>query len=120
VDTSVWISLLKPNFRTWQEADQLLTFVTCGPALQEILSRYREGPGTSIFRDGILAIPRVCDPVPAATFVEAAEIYRLGRQKGDTIRSSTDCLIAAIAIENNVPVWHRDRDFSAIARFASL
>jgi predicted nucleic acid-binding protein len=31
-----------------------------------------------------------------------------------------DCLIAAIAIEHQVPVWHRDRDFTAIARFTAL
>jgi predicted nucleic acid-binding protein len=37
-----------------------------------------------------------------------------------TIRSSIDCLIAAIAIENRVPVWHRDRDFSAIATYTAL
>jgi predicted nucleic acid-binding protein len=37
-----------------------------------------------------------------------------------TIRSSADCLIAAIAIANSIPVWHRDRDFSAIAKFTAL
>jgi predicted nucleic acid-binding protein len=31
-----------------------------------------------------------------------------------------NCLIAAIAIENRVPVWHRDRDFTAIARYTTL
>jgi predicted nucleic acid-binding protein len=46
--------------------------------------------------------------------------FRLGRRKGCSIRSSTDCLIAAIAIDNQLPVWHRDRDFSAIAAFTSL
>jgi predicted nucleic acid-binding protein len=29
-------------------------------------------------------------------------------------------LIAAVAIDNSVPVWHRDRDFGAIARFTGL
>jgi predicted nucleic acid-binding protein len=29
-------------------------------------------------------------------------------------------LIAAIAIENAIPVWHRDRDFEAITRFTPL
>jgi predicted nucleic acid-binding protein len=37
-----------------------------------------------------------------------------------TIRSSTDCLIAAIAIQNDVPVWHKDRDFTVIAKFTRL
>ena len=68
----------------------------------------------------LLAVPRVSDPLPLSTFLEAAGIYSLGRRQGYTIRSSTDCLIAAIAIENNIPVWHSDRDFATIARFTSL
>jgi predicted nucleic acid-binding protein len=47
-------------------------------------------------------------------------MYRSGRRRGLTIRSSADCLIAAIAIENRVPVWHKDRDFAAIATFTDL
>jgi predicted nucleic acid-binding protein len=31
-----------------------------------------------------------------------------------------DCLIAAIAIRNSVPVWHKDRDYSLIARYTPL
>jgi predicted nucleic acid-binding protein len=31
-----------------------------------------------------------------------------------------DCLIAAIAIDRDVPVWHRDRDFQAIAQYTAL
>jgi predicted nucleic acid-binding protein len=53
-------------------------------------------------------------------FVAAAEIYRQGRRRGITIRSSTDCLIAAIAIDYGIPVWHRDRDFRAISRYTAL
>jgi predicted nucleic acid-binding protein len=64
--------------------------------------------------------PRLSDPLPVKVFLDAAEIYRRGRQKGSTIRSSTDCLIAAIAIENRTPIWHRDRDFSLIASYTSL
>jgi predicted nucleic acid-binding protein len=52
--------------------------------------------------------------------LQAAEIYREGRRKGHTIRSTTDCLIAAIAIENGVPMWHRDRDYDAIAKYTPL
>jgi predicted nucleic acid-binding protein len=120
VDTSVWISLLRRKPRSWQDEERLLKFVTCGPIVQELLQGLRDNPASSVLRGDILAIPRVSDPVSLTTFLEAAEIYRQGRQKGYAIRSSTDCLIAAIAIENNVPVWHRDRDYSAIARFTGL
>jgi predicted nucleic acid-binding protein len=98
----------------------LLWFVTCGPILQEVLRGLRAGPGAGEFRTALLAVPRLSDPLPAKLFLDAADIYHRGRQKGLTIRSSTDCLIAAIAIENHTPIWHRDRDFSSIATYASL
>jgi predicted nucleic acid-binding protein len=72
------------------------------------------------FCESVWAIPGLSDPIPLALYLEAAEIYRQGRRKGLTIRSSVDCLIAAIAIRNAVPVWHRDRAFEALARFTSL
>jgi len=75
---------------------------------------------TTPFREAFLAIPRVSDPLSIGTYLQAADIYRQGRRKGFTIRSSTDCLIAAIAIENRVPLWHRDRDFAAIAKYTGL
>ena len=77
-------------------------------------------PQTRQFEEKFLALPRVSDPLPLRLFLEAAEIYRQGRRKGYTIRSSVDCLIAAIAIDNRIPVWHKDRDFDLIARYTSL
>jgi predicted nucleic acid-binding protein len=120
VDTSVWIGLLNRNMGRDVSADGVLRFVTCGPIAQEVLQGLREGPGTDAFRASFSALPRLSDPLPFSTFLEAADIYSHGRRKGYTIRSSTDCLIAVIAIENNVPVWHKDRDFNAIARFTRL
>ncbi len=99
---------------------RLMSSVTCGPIIQEVIQGLREDPLSHRFRDDFLALPRLTDPIPTAVFLQAAEIYRQGRGKGYTIRSSTDCLIAAIAIQNDVPVWHRDRDYTAIAKFTSL
>jgi predicted nucleic acid-binding protein len=45
----------------------------------------------------------------------AIAIYRKCRKKGVTVRSLVDCLIAAAALENDLPILHRDRDFDAIA-----
>ena len=120
VDTSIWIALLKSKPRAGISPERLVTFVTCGPIIQEVLQGLREGPLSNAFREDFLVIPRLSDPIPVAVFLQAAEIYQHGRRKGCTIRSSIDCLIAAIAIQNDVPVWHRDRDYSAIARFTSL
>jgi predicted nucleic acid-binding protein len=119
VDTSVWIDLLSKSGRTVREAD-LLRFATCGPIVQEVLQGLRPGLHSDAFRAAFLAIPVLGDPIPLHIFVTAADIYGQGRRRGITIRSSVDCLIAAIAIDHGVPVWHRDRDFTAIARYTAL
>ena len=116
VDTSIWIELLAEKPRRPIREEALLRFVTCGPIVQEVFQELKPGPESHAFRSAFLATPTLSDPISLALFLSAAEIYRQGRRRGITIRSSVDCLIAAIAIENRVPVWHRDRDFDAIAR----
>jgi hypothetical protein len=118
VDTSVWIELL--GGRRDMRGDDMLRFATCGPVVQEVLQGLRESAAGDAFREAVLALPRLGDPLPLDVFLEAAEIYRLGRRKGYTIRSAIDCLIAAVAIRNRTPVWHKDRDYTAIARYTSL
>lgn len=53
-------------------------------------------------------------------FRSAAAIYRSARRSGRTIRSTTDCLIAAVAIRNGAEILHRDVDFDVIAGFTPL
>jgi len=120
VDTSIWIELLNKRVGVMPSPDDVLRFVTCSPVVQEVLQGLRESRDAASFREAFLAVPVLSDPLPLRTFLEAAEIYRQGRRRGCTIRSSTDCLIAAIAIENNVPVWHKDRDFALIRDFTPL
>lgn len=120
VDTSIWIELLSRKPRQTIREEDLLRFATCGPIAQEVLQGLRPGSQSDAFREAFLAIPVLSDPTPLRLFLSAGEIYRQGRQRGITIRSSIDCLIAAIAIENDVPVWHRDRDFDAIAQYTGL
>jgi hypothetical protein len=84
------------------------------------LQGLKPGAASDAFRAGFLALPVLSDPIPLDLYVAAADIRRSGRRRGRTIRSSVDCLIAAIAIENRVPVWHKDRDFAAIAAYTDL
>ena len=120
VDTSVWIEMLagKPGYDLREQ--DLPLFRTCAPVVQEIVQGLKPGRESETFRRAFLAIPVLGDPISLSTYLAAADIYRHGRRKGYTIRSSVDCLIAAIAIQNKVPVWHRDRDFAAITRFTAL
>lgn len=120
VDTSIWIELLGGKAWRAPKREDLSRFVTCGPIVQEVLQGLRPGPHSDVFRAAFTAMPVLGDPIPLDLFVSAADIYAQGRRRAITIRSSVDCLIAAIAIEYRIPVWHRDRDFDAISRFTSL
>ena len=45
----------------------------------------------------------------------AALLYARCRWQGITIRSPNNCLIAACAIESDMPLLHADRDFLTLA-----
>jgi predicted nucleic acid-binding protein len=120
VDTSVWIELLNGRRGPRITEEELLNFATCGPVVQEVFEGLRDHPWAEPFREALLALPILSNPLPVETFLAAAEFYRQGRRRGYTIRSSTDCLIAAIAIDHKIPVWHKDRDFETIAQFTNL
>ncbi|HUO84015.1 MAG TPA: PIN domain-containing protein [Thermoanaerobaculia bacterium] len=51
---------------------------------------------------------------------EAARMYFELRRRGKTVRSSIDCCIAQLALENGIELLHRDRDFAAIAKIRPL
>jgi hypothetical protein len=55
-----------------------------------------------------------------ASEVAAARIFFECRRSGLTVRSAADCLIAQIAIENDLALLHNDRDFEAIQRVRPL
>ena len=57
---------------------------------------------------------------PVETSAKAAKIYFRCRKKGITFRSTVDCLIAQIAIENKLLLLHNDRDFEAMAVVAPI
>ena len=120
VDTSSWIEILNVSRKPLISMDQIEQMATCPPVIQEVL----QGVGSDIFyqkiKDILMAMPCFGDPLHLRYFDEAAQIYRHGRKKGYTIRSSNDCLIAAIALEHNLPILHNDRDYSQIEKFTRL
>lgn len=54
------------------------------------------------------------------SYEQAAKIYYKCRKQGFTIASTIDCLIAQTAIENDLYLLHRDRDFDRIANVVPL
>jgi predicted nucleic acid-binding protein len=120
VDSSAWIEYLR---RTGSRADVEVTRMvervspTAGvtePVIMELLSGARD---TGDFRNierltnamPLVQVDPVCD------FTEAGALYKVLRNKGITIRSRIDCLIAAVAWRRDATVVHADRDFDAIA-----
>ena len=118
VDTSIWIAILRQELAV--DADDYEDFYTCGPIVQEVLQGFKDDPLTNQYARFFMDVPRLSDPLPSELYVSAAGIYRQGRRRGLTIRSAPDCLIAAIALNNEASVWHRDRDFDNIAHFTNL
>ena len=81
-----------------------------GIILTEILQGIRDDKSNSETREYLLDYP-VYDPTGAATCIEAANVYRRCLKKGKTVRRTIDCLIAAVALENDImiPISIRSR-----------
>lgn len=54
------------------------------------------------------------------SYAEAARMYLKLRKKGVTVKSTIDCLIARIAVENELFLLHKDADFDRIAKHFPL
>lgn len=120
VDTSVWIDYFRQSWSrpaTWLEEilDRGYPFGITGVIYQELLQgadseasyqRLEAYLSTQVFYH-----PR--DPVES--HAEAARLYFRCRRAGVTIRSSADCLIAQVALENDLMIVHDDRDFDYLA-----
>ena len=121
VDTSVWIEVFrKPQRFRFETVTELDDVVTALPIIQEVLQGFTEERAYRIARDSMLALPVVESPLGQDLFLEAAQLYRAGRRAGLTIRSSTDCLIAACAIRHHLTVAHVDRDYDSLAKVSTL
>ncbi len=121
VDTSVWIDVFRK--RDPFDLESVVDFaevVTCLPIIQEVLQGFREERAYRIARGAMLNLPIIDDPLEQDVFVSAIELYRSARRLGVTVRSSTDCLIAASALRHDLEVLHRDRDYCELARVAPL
>ena len=121
VDTSIWIEV----FRRARPLDleNIVSFdevVTCLPIAQELVQGIRDDRAYRVARIAMQNLPHLEDPLTRGVFDDAVDLYRAARKRGLTVRSSTDCLIAACALRHDAEVLHRDRDYGAIARVSAL
>jgi len=123
IDTSVWIDFFagrQPPHVTVLEKliKDREDICICGIILTEVLQGIRhenEFRKTKALFNTMVFLPKAY-----STFLLAAEIYRNLRRKGATIRKTMDCIIAAVAIENDIMLLHNDRDFIPIEAHLGL
>jgi predicted nucleic acid-binding protein len=125
VDTSVLIDFFKGKknaatqiFR--RALEQSLPFGITSFIYQEVLQGAKTEKEYVRLRK-YLSTQRFYHPKsPLNSFEAAARLYFECRNKGITIRSTVDCLVAQITIENNLALLHNDKDFEAMSAVVPL
>jgi len=121
VDTSAWVEYLRDTgSATCNRVDAVLgeEIAICDAIRMEVLAGARnEGHLHALRR--LLARATVV-PTDPRHYDEAATLYRICRQEGETVRKLIDCLIGAVAIRAGTPVLHNDSDFDVLARHTDL
>jgi predicted nucleic acid-binding protein len=125
VDTSVWIDFFAG--RSSPQVEYLSGCIEFGYeeiALTDIvLAEILQGLSTDRDVDRVedrLSVFEVLLLRSLADFRKAASLYRTARRKGITVRRTSDCLIAAVCIRENVPMLHADSDFDHLASATEL
>ena len=125
VDTSVLIDFFKgahhektQSFRTFLKRS--FPFGINSFFYQEVLQGAKTEKEYRLLRR-YLEVQRFYHPKdPVVSFARAAKIYFDCRRKGVTLRSTIECIVAQIAIENDLLLLHKDGDFDAIAKLVPL
>ncbi len=123
VDTTVWVDFFADRelphvhalHRSIAEDGDICI---CGVILAEVLQGIRSDSDycrTKTYFEALVLLP-----MHRATYEKAADLYRSLRKKGITIRKPIDCMIAAVAIEHDLPLLHNDRDFDLMAGHCKL
>ena len=124
VDTSVWIEFLEArgtafDIHLTQLIDSDAPVALADLIYCEVLQGIRDDATYQRTRDILRAFP-ILMMGHLRTFDRVAEMYRACRQRGFTVRSTVDCLIAAVCLEADAELYQNDRDFVAIARVYGL
>lgn len=122
VDTSLWTRLFKDKTgavaRAIEQAAGAEDIAMVPPVRLELLQGCR---GEMEWKDMVARLAAFeTFPLTTGSWDIAARIYFELRQAGFTVRSSLDCCIAQLAIENGALLVHCDRDFDVIASVRSL
>ena len=124
VDSSAWIEFLRAtgssaHLRVRSALRGGAELASTDVIVMEILAGARDDADRDRLRRLLYGLEFLAVDGPA-DYEGAAELYRLCRSGGETPRTLTDCLIAAVAIRNDAELLCGDADFLAIARHAPL
>ena len=125
VDTSVLIDFFKKNDNLSVDKFKYLIkknipFGITLQILQEVLQGAKTEEDFFILKDYLKTQIFYHPKKSIETYIKAAELYRKSRQKGITLRSTIDCLIAEIAMEHNLSLLHNDKDFDRMSKLFKL
>jgi len=121
IDTSVLIGYFKgskgtPYDRMNYLVDEEIPFGICNYVYQELLQGSLNEKEFNLLKDFLESLPFYDLRHGKESFESAALMYMNCRKKGVTVRSTVDLLIAEIAIENDLYLFHNDSDYTNIAK----
>ncbi len=125
VDSSVLIDLLRG--RNSPAVDRLralerdeVSFALPAVCYQEVLQGAKDEKEWRLLSDYLGSQDLLMALDPFATHRDAARIFFDCRRRGLTIRSSIDCFIAQLVLENDGILLHDDGDFDSIRQVRPL
>jgi len=125
VDTSVLIGYFKGTEGSVYEkmnylVDNDVPFGICHYVYQELLQGSANEQEYKLLKDYLTSLPFYNLRHGNESFENAALMYMDCRKKGITVRSTIDLLIAEIAIENNLYLFHNDSDYANISKVCKV
>lgn len=121
IDTSAWVEFLRDTGSlVCLQVEQLLEadVVVCEPVVMEILSGARDETQLADLRRLMARCTTL--RTESVDYEVAAALFRQCRRNGKTPRKMIDCLIAAVAIRNDIALLHLDQDFVVLAENSAL
>jgi predicted nucleic acid-binding protein len=124
VDSSVWVDFfngyVSPERNALAELfDSPHEICTCGVVVSEVFQGLKRMPDRLRLAELFLDLTFL-EPSGIDRYFHAADLYRALRQRGKTIRSTIDCLIAVVAEEHGCALLARDRNLTTILQSGVL
>jgi predicted nucleic acid-binding protein len=125
VDTSVLIGYFRgaagPHYDKMNYLiDNDIPYGICNYVYQELLQGAANRHDYDSLKEYLSTLPFYDLLCGKESFEDAAYMYKNCRKRGITVRSTIDLLIAQIAIENNLFLFHNDNDFTNISKLTEL